>query len=69
MIAKIQQSLSPELFGGVMILSSMAILGLSDNVFYYLEPYMGLGQFHAMRSSIWPFYLSNFCAYFHQSDL
>ena len=52
MIAKIQQSLSPELFGGVMILSSMAILGLSDNVFYYLEPYMGLGQFHAMRSSI-----------------
>ena len=52
MIARLQQSLSPELFGGLMILSSMAILGLSDNIFYYLEPYMGLGQFHALRSSV-----------------
>ena len=49
MLAKLQQT-APELYGGLMILLAMAILGLSDNLFYYLEPYMGLGQFHASRS-------------------
>lgn len=41
--------ISPELFGGLLIVAAMAILGLSDNLFYYLEPHMGLGQFHAAR--------------------
>ena len=50
MITKWRESLSPELYGGLLILTAMSILGLSDNVFYYLEPHMGLGQFHAMRS-------------------
>ena len=49
MLAKLQQT-APELYGGLMIVLAMAILGLSDNLFYYLEPYMGLGQFHASRS-------------------
>ena len=48
----IQNKISMELYGGLMILSAMAILGLSDNLFYYLEPYMGLGQFHALRSLV-----------------
>jgi len=52
MIASIRGKLSVELYGGLMILSAMAILGLSDNLFYYLEPHMGLGQFHALRSLI-----------------
>ena len=37
--------ISPELFGGLLIVAAMAILGLSDNLFYYLEPHMGLGSF------------------------
>ena len=44
--------LSPELFGGLLIVTAMAILGLSDNLFYFLEPHMGLGQFHAGRSFV-----------------
>ena len=52
MLTKWQNSISPELFGGLLILASMSLLGLSDNVFYYLEPHMGLGQFHATRSLI-----------------
>ena len=52
MLANIRGKLSVELYGGLMILSAMAILGLSDNMFYYLEPHMGLGQFHAFRSFI-----------------
>ena len=52
MLANWRNSLSLELYGGLMILAAMSILGLSDNIFYYLEPYMGLGQFHAMRSMI-----------------
>ena len=44
------KSLSNEYYGGILILLAMAILGLSDNLFYYLEPHMGLGQFHAGRS-------------------
>ena len=52
MITKLKNSISVELYGGLMILAAMSILGLSDNIFYYLEPHMGLGQFHAMRSAI-----------------
>lgn len=52
MLANWRQSLSAELYGGLLILSAMAILGLGDNIFYYLEPHMGLGQFHALRSLI-----------------
>lgn len=52
MIAKLRNSLSVELYGGLMILGAMSLLGLSDNIFYYLEPHMGLGQFHAMRSAL-----------------
>ena len=44
--------LSPELFGGLLIVMAMAILGFSDNIFYFLEPHMGLGQFHAGRSFV-----------------
>ena len=39
-----------ELFGGLLILASMAILGLSDNLFYFTQDAMGLGQFHALRA-------------------
>ena len=39
-----------ELFGGLLILASMAILGLSDNLFYFTHDAMGLGQFHALRA-------------------
>ena len=41
---------SSELFGGLLILASMAILGLSDNLFYFTQDVMGLGQFHALRA-------------------
>lgn len=44
------KSLSGELFGGILILGAMVILGLSDNLFYLVESHMGLGQFHAVRS-------------------
>ena len=44
------KSVSNELFGGLLILASMAILGLSDNLFYFTQDVMGLGQFHALRA-------------------
>lgn len=44
------RSLPAELYGGVLILIAMAILGLSDNLFYFIQDAMGLGQFHAIRS-------------------
>ncbi|MGC6517365.1 MAG: DMT family transporter [Candidatus Puniceispirillaceae bacterium] len=52
MMMRIKNILSPELYGGLLILLAMSILGLSDNFFYYLEPHMGLGQFHAGRSFV-----------------
>ena len=59
--------LSPELFGGLLIVMAMAILGFSDNIFYFLEPH---GAWTVSCGALFCLYFTNcaFCLY-HWSGL